>query len=138
MAEEKEKNKGGRPPKILNGEYVISLARMGCINQEIADFFKVDEKTIRTRFPEELREGRSEMKVGLRQKQVGMALAGDKTMLIWLGKQYLGQADRQEVSGPKGGPIEHTMTVEEKAKRLERVKRVLEAAGGNPVRNNGK
>jgi hypothetical protein len=25
-----------------------------------------------------------------------LALAGDRTMLIWLGKQYLGQSDKQE------------------------------------------
>ena len=130
--------KGGRPLKLMDGDQVSSLARMGCTNTEIGDFFKVDEKTVRTRFPEELKEGRAEMKVSLRQKQIGMALEGDKTMLIWLGKQYLGQADKQELTGSKGGPIEHVMTVEEKAKRLERVKRILEAAGGTSARNNGK
>ena len=27
------------------------------------------------------------------------------TMQIWLGKQYLGQKDKQEQSGPDGGPV---------------------------------
>jgi len=28
-------------------------------------------------------------------------------MLIWLGKQYLGQTDKQEVGGEGGGPIQN-------------------------------
>ena len=32
-------------------------------------------------------------KINLRKKQVEMALNGDVRMLIWLGKQYLGQTD---------------------------------------------
>ena len=34
----------------------------------------------------------------LRAKQVEMALAGDKSMLIWLGKQMLGQTDSPTVA----------------------------------------
>jgi hypothetical protein len=30
-------------------------------------------------------------------------------MLIWLSKQYLGQADKQEQSGPNGGPLQQTV-----------------------------
>jgi hypothetical protein len=45
----------------------------------------------------------AEVKISLRAKQVALALAGDRTMLIWLGKQWLGQKDRLdhavEVSG---------------------------------------
>jgi hypothetical protein len=36
----------------------------------------------------------------LRVKQFELALKGDRTMLIFLGKQYLGQKDRTEISGP--------------------------------------
>lgn len=35
----------------------------------------------------------------LRVKQFQVAQAGDKSMLIWLGKQRLGQRDRHELSG---------------------------------------
>jgi hypothetical protein len=41
----------------------------------------------------------------LRRKQWQLAMNGDKTMLIWLGKQYLNQAEKHEVSGSGGGPI---------------------------------
>jgi hypothetical protein len=40
--------------------------------------------------------------------QFKAAEGGNATMLIWLGKQYLGQSDKtqHELSGPGGGPIE--------------------------------
>jgi hypothetical protein len=46
--------------------------------------------------------------VSLRRKQYELAMAGNATMLIFLGKQYLGQADKREVAAPE--PI--TFTVE--------------------------
>ncbi len=35
----------------------------------------------------------AEGKISLRRTQLELALAGDKAMLVWLGKQYLGQTD---------------------------------------------
>jgi len=37
--------------------------------------------------------GRAQTKQALRKKQIDLALSGDKTMLIWLGKNILGQSD---------------------------------------------
>ena len=45
-----------------------------------------------------IEEGRSQGKKSLRQAQMEKALAGDVRMLIFLGKQYLGQTD----SGDQG------------------------------------
>ena len=39
---------------------------------------------------------RKEQLVELRQKQFDMAMNGDVRLLIWLGKQYLGQKDSPE------------------------------------------
>ena len=41
--------------------------------------------------------------------QFQKAEAGDSTMLIWLGKQWLEQSDRHgvEITGDKGGPVQH-------------------------------
>ena len=38
----------------------------------------------------------------LRTKQFQVAMSGDKTMLIWLGKQRLGQSDKQEIGNKDG------------------------------------
>jgi hypothetical protein len=40
---------------------------------------------------------RKEQLVQLRQRQFQMAMDGDVRLLIWLGKQYLGQKDNPEV-----------------------------------------
>lgn len=37
-------------------------------------------------------------KTSLRRKQIQVALKGNPQMLIWTGKQYLGQSDKQEVT----------------------------------------
>ena len=37
------------------------------------------------------------MKNSLREKQYDVAMSGNVSMLIWLGKQVLGQSDKQEV-----------------------------------------
>ncbi len=38
--------------------------------------------------------------ISLRRKQMQAVEAGIPTMLIWMGKQLLGQKDKQELSGP--------------------------------------
>ena len=41
-------------------------------------------------------------KASLRRMQYGAANKGNVTMQIWLGKQYLGQNDKQEITGLMG------------------------------------
>ena len=38
------------------------------------------------------------MRMKLAQKQFELAMDGNVTMLVWLGKQYLGQTDKQEMT----------------------------------------
>jgi len=47
-------------------------------------------------------------KQSLRRKQFEAAIKGNVTMMIWLGKQNLGQSDKQELTGKDGGPLEFT------------------------------
>jgi len=47
--------------------------------------------------------------LSLRHKQFNLAKGGDKTMLIWLGKQLLGQVDRREI---KSDVTTHRSTTE--------------------------
>ena len=58
-------------------------------------------------FSEYLKKHGAKGKMSLRRKQFEVANAGSIPMLIWLGKQQLGQADKSEtsLSGPNGGPI---------------------------------
>ena len=86
----------GRPRLDIDAVQVRKLARMGASNVDIADFFGCDEGTIRRRFSENLTKGRAERKLALRAWQWRAAEAGNVAMLIWLGKQELGQSDRVE------------------------------------------
>ena len=81
----------GRPKLEINSDSVYECAKIGCTNTEIADIFGCGESTIRARFQAELSEARAEMCKSLRKKQLEVAASGNPTMLIWLGKQYLGQ-----------------------------------------------
>jgi hypothetical protein len=38
--------------------------------------------------------GRAQLKTGLRRKQIAVAMTGSVAMLIWLGKQHLGQQEK--------------------------------------------
>ena len=83
-----------RPTKYnIKGEEVQKLSKFGMTNVEIADFFGCDERLIRKSYSEYLTKGRAEMKLRLRQLQFKSAEKLNAVMLIWLGKQMLGQSD---------------------------------------------
>jgi hypothetical protein len=69
------------------------LAEIGCTDREIAEWFMVKEDTLRYNFADYLTKGRAGMKRRLRAVQLSTALAGNATLLIWLGKNLLGQSD---------------------------------------------
>jgi hypothetical protein len=79
-------------------------------------------------FPEvdlALRQGQALFCVALRRRQFKAADDGNPTMLIWLGKQYLGQADKPEVTGKDGGPIQSLDLTKVSADDLETSSRSL-------------
>lgn len=86
-------------PKI---EDVRRLCQLNCTDDEIAAFFGVCTKTVQRKkttskpFCEAVDGGRNYGRLSLRRKQVEVALGGNPTMLIWLGKQYLGQTDKTD------------------------------------------
>lgn len=77
---------------------VEGMASVGASNVEIADFIGVHESTVRDRCADVLLKARASLRTRLRQAQIKTALAGNPAMLIWLGKQMLGQADKQEIA----------------------------------------
>ena len=89
-----------RPRKNVDPKRVIELAAKGHTMEEIAAFEDCSIRTLQTRFRTQCEKGRTLAAAQIRRKQFEKALAGngDTTMLIWLGKQYLGQRDRQDLS----------------------------------------
>lgn len=80
-------------PIPINPIQVRKLAQIGATVKEIADFFNCSDTTINNRFQSELNAGRADMKLSLRKAQMDLAMEGNATLLIWLGKQVLNQTD---------------------------------------------
>lgn len=83
----------GRTRRVINPDDVYKLAALGCSDREIAQWFAMDENTLRYNFSDILVNGREDVKQALRKAQLKLALGGNATMLIWLGKQILGQQE---------------------------------------------
>lgn len=94
-----------RPKIDIDEKLVAGMASVGATNGEIADFCGCAVSTIQIRFRQILTKARSGMKTRLRQAQMKSAMGGNVTMMIWLGKQMLGQADKSEAVN------DHTITL---------------------------
>lgn len=100
----KEKNLGGRPRIDFNFELFEQLCTIQCTLVEISGVMKISEDTIESRCKEHYGAGFSDIykklsadgKMSLRRTQFRLA-EDNPTMAIWLGKQYLGQKDKQEI-----------------------------------------
>ena len=105
--------KRGPDPLEVDPVKLLALAQINCTNEEMASVLGMSKRTFQERLAEneELRDiidkGREEGKASLRRMQWKAALGGNTTMMIWLGKNTLGQTDKQQVehSGKGGGPL---------------------------------
>lgn len=111
--EETPKARGKPPLKPVDAKVVEAMAYAGGSIEEIADYCEVSRDTIERRFRPILTKAKARRKLRIRQLQMRAAEAGDKTMLIWLGKVELGQSEtiKQEHSGPNGEPLPTSITV---------------------------
>ncbi len=80
-------------------DQIEKLAQIGATQHEMAHFLGVSPATIESRLQRpEFRaawdRGQANLKLSLRRQQVKLADTGNVTMLIWLGKQLLGQSDK--------------------------------------------
>lgn len=124
---EKKKTGPKGPSKPMTDkefEQLVNMIRIQCTRDEICDILNMSETTLNRRIKEQGIEGvdnfealykkhQGEGKASLRRAQWKAAQDGNPTMLVWLGKQMLGQKDKQELSGPDGGaiPIEIKRTI---------------------------
>ena len=93
-----KKKSVGRPKKYdIPKDKVEQLASFGCTNTEIASYFGCSPDLLQKNYSVFLTKGREKGKIRLRQLQWKSAESGNTSMLIWLGKQVLGQTDKQEV-----------------------------------------
>ena len=83
----------GRDKIVIPEEQVALLAQYHCTNKEMADFFGVPLQTFMDNFRDIVTKNRLVTKQRLRKAQLDLALSGDRTMLIFLGKVILGQRE---------------------------------------------
>ncbi len=96
--------KMGRPKKEISKEQFEKLCGLQCTKEEIAGFFDCSEDTIEKycketygeTFTAVFKQKRQTGKISLRRSQWRLA-EKNVSMAIWLGKQYLGQKEQQEV-----------------------------------------
>lgn len=90
-----------RPAKPINWDTVDHYLTSGCLGTEIAAMLDVHPDTLYERcirengmtFTAYSSSKRSRGDAIIRDKQYRLAEEGDKTMLVWLGKQRLGQSE---------------------------------------------
>ena len=99
----------GRPKKKIDYKTVEKLANIQCTQEEIAQILEVSARTLQRdeKFCRIYKKGMDNGRMALRRLQWQGAESGNTTMLVWLGKQYLGQKDKQDIehSGDVGVKI---------------------------------
>jgi len=99
------KRSQGRPKAIIDWDKVGKMCEAGGFARGIAATLGITEDTLGNRCKSDLKLDFSEFRQQklargdelLKSKQFQVAMTGDKTMLIWLGKQRLGQSEKNEL-----------------------------------------
>lgn len=108
----KDNAKMGRPPIEIDWEEFDKLLQLQCTKEEMASWFNCSVDTIENKLRIEHGTTFSAYRalkaptgrVSLRRHQWLAAQKGNVAMLIWLGKQWLGQSDKVEVAQPTPEP----------------------------------
>lgn len=87
------------------------MLEAGCDGTEVASSIGIHEDTLYNACESDHKMGFSAYKAAkratgdqlLKSKQFEVAMSGDRTMLVWLGKQRLGQVDKKNVDHTTGG-----------------------------------
>lgn len=84
----------GRPRLELTHEQVFKLAKLGLTDTEMCSLLEISRSTLNN-FRTTIQEGRAQLSKSIKRTQLELALDDrDKTMLIWVGKQYADQREK--------------------------------------------
>jgi hypothetical protein len=94
-----------KPRKIIDWEKVDRLIEAGCSGHEIAPAIGIDSDTLYSRCVHDNGSTYSDYSAKLKAKGEGLikakqfqlAMSGNPSMLIWLGKNRLGQSDKAQI-----------------------------------------
>lgn len=114
--------KGGRPRKEIDFQMLANMCRIQMTAEECATVLDITPDTIDARLKEETGAGFSDFykrhieegKMSLRRAQFKAAVEEmQPTMLVWLGKQMLGQEDKvtHQMQNPDGSGLSYHVVV---------------------------
>jgi hypothetical protein len=84
----------GRNQVVVPPEEVEDLAAIGCTDRDIANWFGINEDTLRYNFAEYLIKGRENLKISLRRSMLKNACVNlNAAVQIFLAKNMLGMSD---------------------------------------------
>jgi hypothetical protein len=106
-----------RPRLEIDEDQVFQMASFGLTIPEIAAVLQCSHDTLERRFLDVIAEGKELCRGSLRRKQYELAMAGNVTALIWLGKNLLGQTDKTEVF-ERDTPFDHDVPREAIIERI--------------------
>ena len=127
-ATEKPKNKGGRPQIVIDQTLFEKLCGLQCTLEEIAGVLSCSmdtverwcKRTYNESFAEVYKKHSATGKTSLRRAQFKLA-EKSAAMAIWLGKQYLGQRDRDiaDAMDRSNGVLESLMKLHNERDNME-------------------
>jgi len=102
-----------RPLIEIDWDQVDRMCEYHCTGEEQAGILGIDYDTLNTAckrergcsFSDYFKQKASGGKMSLRRRQFTAAMDGNSTMLVWLGKNWLGQADQPETEAQDLPPI---------------------------------
>lgn len=88
-----------RPKKTIDYKEVEKLAAIMCTQEEIGSHLDISVRTLQKdeEFLRVYKKGLDGGRKSLRRQQYELAMNGNATMLVWLGKQYLDQKDNKDL-----------------------------------------
>jgi len=91
-------NKAGRPKLELDEEQVYKLASLNVTVKDMADVLGCSKSALENNYLDVIDQGRANLRASILRKQYEVGITDKNvTMLIWMGKQHLGQADKKAV-----------------------------------------
>jgi hypothetical protein len=125
----KTKRKPGRPRKRLSAKGVKKLAKLGCTNVEVADFYGVSADTIERNYAGAIKAGREDYHMSIRRALTKQMTEGKPGPTIFLAKTQLGMRDTIFLTTPPDQPIQAkvedvtALSPAERKRRLAELKR---------------
>jgi hypothetical protein len=124
--------KSGKKTRLTEAEQkeLGQKAALGMSSRRLAAYFEIDRKTMTDHYGDIIEKQRAIAEAELLKAQWKSALKGNPTLLVWLGKQLLGQADKPEnKDAEKMVAARHELELKDIRKYLEARKR----AGAEPL-----